>query len=316
MGEEQKEILKMLAEGKISIEEAERLLTALDTGKQRRQAESEEPRKQQKQQTVHEALNSVREVVAGIGPLVGRLVGEISTEIQKDRNFPGETDAEELPALEVHDGGFPIDAGTRLYIRCDKDGGPGTGDLTVESISGDICRLEADEARNLRVLRSSSGPVIRWAGGPIKVLVPHTVSELFAYTLNGDLALGRVECPVRLKSMGGDMVLGGPVHRCYAKALGGQIKLTLGPDSREPTELKTMGGDVQVAVLAGTPTTDVEAVTIGGSIVVEDTLGEVKKGVNLGRQKVQVCLGEGQPTASLKIKTMGGNIEIRRAGDE
>ena len=219
-----------------------------------------------------------------------------------------------IPSLK--DSSFVIAGAEKLFIRSDKEGGPGAGDLLVETIEGNTCRLTAGEAKNLRVLHSNSGPVIRWAGGPLKVQVPLTVYEVYAYTLGGDLRINNVQCPIRLKSMSGDVILDGLSRQCYAKALGGNIKFKLGPGYSEPAELVAMGGNIRVEVLADAPGTSTEAITMGGSIVVEDELGQVKKGINLGRQKVKVLLGQGESVSFLKIKTMGGNIEIRRARDE
>ena len=80
MSQEQTEILQMLAGGAISVEEAERLLNALAEG-QKKAAAAAGGGSQCKQQGVQEALHSVREAVAGIGPTVARMVGEISTEV-------------------------------------------------------------------------------------------------------------------------------------------------------------------------------------------------------------------------------------------
>jgi len=138
MSDEQREILRMLSESKITVQEAERLLGALDEGQRRRQTEMNESSKTQ--QPMREAISSLRDVVAGIGPFVGRMVGEISTEIQKDHNFPGESDAEVLPPIELQNSSFVIGGAEKLFIRSDKEGGPGAGDLFVETIEGNTCR--------------------------------------------------------------------------------------------------------------------------------------------------------------------------------
>jgi hypothetical protein len=315
MSQEQTEILQMLAGGAITVEEAERLLNALSEGQMKAEAAAggDSPRKQQ---GVQDALHSVREAVAGIGPMVARMVGEISTEMHKDRNFPGESDAEELPDLKYEENRFHIPDGAKLYIRSDKDGGPSGGDLQIEGVEGEHCELHSSEARNLRVLRSSSGPVIRWSGGPLKVSTPATTALIYAYTLAGELNVTRLHCPVVLKSMGGDVKLLELSRRCSVKTVGGNVRLHLGQGGCESSEVRTMGGNIRVEVPVQIPGTEILATTVGGSIIVEDGLGEVKKGVNLGWQKAQVHLGEGQPGSYMKVNSLGGNIEIRRARHE
>jgi hypothetical protein len=314
MGNEKLEILEMLKEGRIDVDDAARLIEALEEGKQRRDSDRDGGAAK-KSAAVQDAMVSVKETLAGIGPLVGRMVGEISTEFTKDRNFPGENEAEELPEMEAPDGRLVIEEGARLFVRNDKRDGPGGGDLFFEGVEGDVCEIESGEAKNLRVLRSSSGPVIRWSGGPLHIKVPATVDELFAYTLGGDLQCGELACPAQLKSMGGDLRLTSPSRRFQAKTMGGNIRLRLGPEFCEPSEAKTMGGNIRVDVIEGMPATETEATTMGGSILIDDEFGRISKGGNLGKQKVTVTLGEGQPGSRLKIQTMGGNIEIGRARD-
>lgn len=315
MSEEQREILQMLSEGKIGVEDAERLLGALEEGRRRDETEAQSGAAR-KQPAVQEALTSVREALAGLGPMVGRIAGEISTEFQKERNFPGEHEAEELPDLERDGNRFTVPQGAKLYIRNDKHGGPGGGDLEIVGTEGEQCVMEGEEARNLRVLRSSSGPVIRWSGKPLKVLVPATVSEVYAYTLGGDAEVGALHCPVSVKSMGGDLQLSGLTHRFRAKTMGGNIRLGLGAGHLENSEAKTMGGNIRVDISPQAPSLEVEAVTMCGNIVVDDELGHIERTSNVASQKMKVNLGPGTPESALKVKTMGGNIEVRRTSHE
>lgn len=315
MSDEQREILGMLAEGRIDVAEAERLLAALEEGERRREAGDRGGGR--RQAGVQEALHSVRETLAGIGPMMGRMAGEIATEFQKDHTFPGESEAGALPEIEdIEDGRFAVAAGERLYIRNDKVDGPGGGDLVVAGVAGDRCELAGGEARNLRVLRSSSGPVVRWAGGPLTVRVPETAAEVLAYTLGGDARVGGVGCPVQVKSMGGDLLLDGPERRFQAKTMGGNIRIRLGAAGCEASEARTMGGNIRIDVDPAAPRTEVEAATLGGSILVEESLGAVDRGSGLGKQKWTVRLGDGEPASSLRLRTTGGNVEIRRARDD
>jgi hypothetical protein len=315
MSEEQREILQMLSEGKLDVEAAERLLAALEAGRRKDQAEAQ-GHSSRTQAGVQDALSSVREVLAGIGPMVGRIAGEISTEFQKERNFPGESEAEELPDVECEGNRFRVAPGQKLYIRNDRRGGPGGGDLSIVSVPGEECTMEGDQVRNLRVLGSSSGPVIRWSGNPLRVAVPSTVSELYAYTLGGDAEVGELHCPVRLTSMGGDLQLSGLKHRFKAKTMGGNIRLGLGAGNLEDSEAKTMGGNIRVDVSPEAPCIQVVAVTMCGNIVVDDQLGHIERKSSLATQKMKVNLGSGPPDSALKVKTMGGNIEVRRISHE
>jgi hypothetical protein len=315
MTEEKREILRMLSEGKIDVDQTERLLVALEEGQHKREKEKKST-SARKHQAIQDTLSSVKEALAGVGPTVARIAGEITTEFQKERTFPGEMDAEELPPLECVDNRLPIEEGAKLFIRNDRTDGPGGGDLSIESTAGDTCEIESGDARNLRILRSSSGPVIRWSGGPLKVKVPSTVAEVFGYTLGGKADVSELHCPVQIKSMGGDLRLIGLKRRFKAKTMGGNIRLKLSKSCCEPSEAKTMGGNIRVDVAEGMPRTETRAVTMCGTILVDDGLGQIKQSGGLGQQKVTVDLGDGEPGSTLKVKTMGGNIEIRRVRHE
>jgi hypothetical protein len=315
MSDEKREILGMLSDGKIDVDEAERLLLALEAGAKKR-GTHDGTGSSRKQQAVQDALNSVREVLAGVGPMVGRVAGEISTEFQKDRNFPGEMEAEELPLLEHEGDRFPVAEGEKLFIRNDKVDGPGGGDLIVTTTADHLCLYQGDGAKNVRILSSSSGPVIRWSGGLLRVQVPAQVAELFAFTLGGDSELTDLPCPAQVKSMGGDLQLTDLGHRFKAKTMGGNIRLKLPVTGDEASEAKTMGGNIRIEVAEESIGTATEAVTLGGTILVDEELGAIDRGSNLGKKRVRIDLGEGETKASLKVKTMGGNIEIRRCHDE
>jgi hypothetical protein len=116
--------------------------------------------------------------------------------------------------------------------------------------------------------------------------------------------------------MGGNVKLVGPSQRFSAKTIGGNIQVELGSIACGSSTLRSMGGNIRIEVPEGVASTETEAVTIGGSIIVEDALGDVRKNVSLGRQKVRLFLGEGKPGTYLKVKNLGGNIEIRRVRHE
>lgn len=314
MSDERQEILQMLSEGRIDVDGAERLLIALEEGRRRRELE-ERPAAGRKQQAVHDALASVKQTVAGIGPMIGRIAGEISGEFQKERPFPGELDAEQLPLLPHEGGVFEVEEGAKLFLRNDKEGGPGGGDLVLVGGDGPDCEVEGDLASNLRIMKSSSGPVIRWAGGFLKVTVPATVAGVFVHALGGDADLSGLRCPLQVKSTGGDLRLADLKRGFKVKTMGGNIRVLLRAECSDECEAKTMGGNIRIDVEDGTWGTRTEAIALGGSIAVDETLGLIEKSGRLGRQVAQLQLGEGEAFASLLCKTMGGNIEIRRAND-
>ena len=89
MSDERREVLSLLSEGRIDVDGAERLLEALEDGREKR----EPPRGagSRAQKTVQEALSAVRDTVAGLGPMVGRIAGENAAGVGPLGNATGGT---------------------------------------------------------------------------------------------------------------------------------------------------------------------------------------------------------------------------------
>jgi DUF4097 and DUF4098 domain-containing protein YvlB len=312
MSDERKEILRMLAEKMISVDEAERLLRALDKGDQKRRernARSEtSPR-----DSLRVSLDSLGEALSEVGPSVKGVVEEAVSGLAGLR-FDEEDDDEE-ESTEITDKSFPLAEGTSLIIRNTPRPISGNANLSIEAVEGNVCEINSDDARNVRVRQGTSRTTIKWTSGSLLVKVPTTVSKLKGNTMGGDIGVQGLACHTVVKTMGGDLSLQGISGEFAAKTMGGGISIRLDPAWHGDSKAVTMGGAVSLAAPVGVNAA-VRAVTMGGRVDVEDGMGQVIRGSSFINQRIDLTLGEDEPTSKLMLKTMGGDISIRRLADE
>lgn len=159
------------------------------------------------------------------------------------------------------------------------------GMLTVETQSG-----------NVRVLTSSDPTVRIVAKETIKASSDEEASELLKnLSLSLEQTSDGVEAIAKYEKSGSGLHWGSwpPV----------QVSFTITTPTTYNVRLKTSGGDVSVADLAG----KVHARTSGGNIALGKIAGDVDAGTSGG----DVRLGEGR--GRVKLNTSGGNIEVDHA---
>lgn len=312
MGEEQKEILRMLQEGKITAEEAERLLKALEHGLMRR--EKIIATRGAMRRSLGSSLESISEAMAGIGPIIAEAVSEATSGLTSVGNGLQDYDDEELEPLELEkDGKFEIVEGRHLVIRNDRREGHGGGNLVLEGGKGGKCQILGDLAERVRVFRGPDFDLIKWSEDTLHVKVPKTVAKVIAATLGGDVTTNNLPCEVSVKTLGGDMEMGDLCREFSAKTMGGNIQMSIVASPDGPSKASTMGGDITVKVCSGCDM-KLKATTMGGEIDVDPELGEVVQSPHFGRQKATVLIGgESASPEVVKLKTMGGNILIVKA---
>ncbi|MBN1433366.1 hypothetical protein JW921_01310 [Candidatus Fermentibacterales bacterium] len=320
MSEERKQILSMLQEGKISVDDAERLLNALAEGERRKhkgRASAGAVRK-----SLGSSLDSIGEALAGIGPLISEAVGEATSGLGEDEaGADEEEEEEELEQVALEDGGFDIPEGQKLVIRqAGRRGllGAGSGDLELEGCEGTRCQVLPEDGGALKVFRGRGSCSIRWAGGDLRVRVPHSVSSVTARTLGGDIRSEGLGCQLFVKAMGGNLDIDTSGHEFQAKTMGGNIRVKMLKASGGESRAKSMGGDIRLELELDDPL-ELRASTMGGEISVDPELGSVSRSGSFGRQKATIVIGaaKGDPGSSVNLKTTGGNIVIvRREGEE
>jgi hypothetical protein len=307
MDDESRDILAMLAEGRIQVDEAEQLLEALETGRRRHEGGRGRGR------AIKASLRSVKDSLAELGPMIQEAVegasNGLSEAVGKIRTAP----SEDLPPLEVADGRLEVEDGAHLLLRNDRVGGNGGGLLILAAGEGDACQVQGEEAENLRVYRAPAGPLLRWAGGTLRIAVPARVRRVEFSTLGSDLSAERLGCELDGRAVGGDVSLTHPGGAISLDTMGGSVACVLGESWRGKARIEATGGNIAMDFGELGGETKIEARTLGGEIALAPALAAEVDDRFPGSQRARFELGDGEPRSSVKLKTSGGNIKLGRA---
>jgi len=289
------EILKLIAEGKISPEEGERLLNELDDSGGSTEAG--------RTVRIGEAIGQVLEEV---GETVRRAVYDA---IGAAHKIFDEHRAE-TESVAVGEGRFDMPPGARLRvqqaIRVSFGGGSKGGNVILRALGQSHVRILRGEA--IEVHRNGSDYVLTWAKGNLELEVPQDLAGLEVRCMGGDLEIHDFVGPMMLDTTGGELRVLSPRAPFRFRTLGGRMRI-VDLDLREgPASISTTGGDVRIEAAAGASVT-IRVGALGGSIdfppgCEPDTQGRA-------RRRAVCVIGEGK--AELKVDTLGGDVHIRHA---
>jgi hypothetical protein len=297
MGQERMEILRMVAEKKISVEDAERLLRAIEDGDRSRQ-ESGAAKAGQRGFRFGELLGDVGSMVQGVVEEAASGIGAVLGDEE-----PG---GEDVPAVG---GRFEVASGARLVIRQRR--WKGRGDLELAGVAGSACEL-VGAVGGVRTFGEQKKLVVTPGEGALRVAVPASVAELKAVTMGGKLRAEGLGCPVELKSMGGDVSLSGARLPFEVKSMGGAVQIEVALGLTGESRAETMGGDLRIDLPAGI-NLRIEASTWGGAIEVDPEIGVGQKRDRWsGKAVLELAAHDPATAATLRLKSTGGRIELRR----
>ncbi len=312
----QRDILKMLAENVISVDEAERLLKALNEGQQRKDEPQAHRRKSHHGigMGMSGMFESIGEALSDIGPMVKNTVEDVVTGVFGDDL--GDLEDEDFIDVEPVEEQYEIGADTQMVIVSDWKWGPKRGDLHIQGVTGNACRIENAEAQHVRIRRSATHFVVQWAGGPLNVHVPETVTKLRVRSKGGDIRIADIHSDMSVKTLGGDLTLKDVLKDFRVKTMGGDITTTLNAAWIGNAKVHTMGGDITLTVPDGVGF-DADASTMGGVISVADGMQRVNNKQSFpGKSSAKIHAGADDSTSTIKLTTMGGDITLRKDGDE
>lgn len=314
MNEEQKEILQMVSEGKITADDGVKLLDALQEGEQKRK-EKESPAKRMKRQRKM-LSKSMKGNVMGlenmneIGHMVRNIVSDAVSGItggQFTREF--DIDENRFEDCGILDGVIELEEGTELFITTGRS--HKGSDLILEGVDGSGCAVVGEDSPEVHVYRDNGSVWLKWDGGDLSLNVPETVSKLNASIMGGDIAVTGVKTQVNIKTKGGDINILDASYGFSAKTMGGDIIISLTDFWDEDSNVSTMGGDISLS-LSGDAKADISAKTFGGEITVQEGIGEVTKSGQYGSSRVRVCMSGDEDAPDMKLRTMGGDISIEK----
>jgi DUF4097 and DUF4098 domain-containing protein YvlB len=211
---------------------------------------------------------------------------------------------------------YILDQETHMVIVSDWKWGPRRGDLQIQGVVGNACRIENADAQQVHIRRSPTHFVIQWSGGPLKVNIPETVQTLRIRSKGGNIQAAGVECDLNVKTLVGNLELQQISKDFKAKTMGGDITLGLSEGWQGNGRIHTMGGDILLTVPNDVSFT-AEASTMGGTINVDETMQQVgSKQVFPAKSTVTVRAGQEETASAISLKTMGGDITLRKEANE
>lgn len=310
MSDEQRVILQMVSQGKITADDGVKLLEALGLGEEKRR-DREAPAGKARRRNI--LFRTVGDQIPDIGHMVRTVVNDAISGIRMDQQEP-EADF----CMVEGEGGEPIGEGielapgTELVLRplCTSSG----GDVALAGVKGSLCRSVSPDQPEIRVYRDGSTVWLRWNEGDMSLEIPETVDRVTVDIMGGSLASEGLLSRVRLRSKGGDISIREARRGFDAKTMGGDMLVTLTEAWGEDSRISTMGGDITIAV-ADAPAANVTARSFGGSVFVQEELGEVTESGRPGSSRLRLVIGDREDRPDFRIDTMGGNIRIVGAWD-
>jgi hypothetical protein len=288
------EILKLIADGKVSPEEGDRLLRALD----------------EREQTTGPARPT------GFGEAVGQILEEVGETVRRavdDALGTAQKIFEETRAdaesVEIGPGGFDLPAGSRLRVqqavRVSFGGGSKGGNVILRAAAEGRVTIVRGEA--IEVHHTGGDYVFTWAKGNLELEVPPNLAGLDVRCLGGDLEVQRFPGPMMLDTAGGELRVQGPRAPFRFRSLGGRIRIA-DLDLREGASvISSAGGEVSIEVAEGA-SLSIYASSLGGAI--EFPPGTERETQGRTRRRAVCVLGDGG--GELKIDTLGGSVRVRR----
>lgn len=314
---ERMEVLRMVAEGKISAEEGARLLEALTSGTSR--YPKKDPPKDKSDAPPFEPFdlgNLFGEIGRAIHDTVLDTVGAVSDVFEQPAaDYEG---VEELE-LELEEGTVltikPLSApsrgrrGRRAHCRPrygwgDRYVNEELGDVIVSASPDSIFRATGE---GLSLAGEGDQRTLLWGGDDLTLQLPASVARLVVRTFNGDVTVTDAPCELEVFSLAGDVSISGQQRSTWVRNTRGDVRL----DSLEITEgeltIETYGGDVRLGCGDRLSAT-LDISTMGGAISIRDDLAADRKKPTWPGSTAKITVGEG--TAAATIKTMGGDVQI------
>ncbi|MBM3288401.1 MAG: hypothetical protein FJY88_13805 [Candidatus Eisenbacteria bacterium] len=323
MSEAQREILRLVAEGKITLEEAERMLNALrppagakgeaqDTGAKgeaqgagAKGQETVEGESEAWQAQGKRVAEGVAQIMQEVGETVRRTVEDAVAATQ--RAFEEHRPTTE--AVPIKDGRIEIPAGARLKIqqavRVSLGGGSKGGNVILRASQAGhllIVRGEAIEAHH-----DGLDYVLTWAKGNLEMEIPGNLAGLDVRCMGGDLEIVQFQGAMTAETMGGELRVQSPRGIFRFRTLGGRVRIADLELKEGAASVSSAGGDVQIEVSAASSLT-IRASTLGGTLDLPPESERERQG--RARRRAVCVIGEG--AAELRIDTLGGGIRIRR----
>jgi DUF4097 and DUF4098 domain-containing protein YvlB len=309
MKEERIEILRMVANKKITVEEGERLLRALERGEaEERESRSERfgPR--------HHGLRGPGDWNWGerferLGFKMEEFFDNAFGSVFGDEYW---FEGYETASLPVED--LKLDAETMVVLTNSRTAcRHGSADISIRPSEDDRLHLEAEEKGKCEVLQKEKRIVIFFRDDAA-VRIPATIGKVKIVLAKGDTEVHDLRLPLEIRAVKGDIVVRNAVHPLSIRAMKGRISLDLADSYTGKSDVSALDGDISVT--AGPQFSGRLEARVGkGDIHVQSKGIKASTSKNAFFRTESVEFGSGSSESLLSLKTMHGDITVTTRED-
>ena len=301
MKQERMEILEMMKDGKISTEEAERLLAALDQPERKSREDHDGDDDFGFFPRFEIPMGRFRDFGKMFGGY-GRMFG--NTMKSAFHGMGWEEDDDEESYEEAGSEGLPVSPGTKLTIRQSRNRKGVRGNIMLAEAEGEVLRIEGTHK-----IRRRQDSLIVICSGDCTVYVPGTCTSVKVAVFSGDIHANGLNVPVTLNTMDGNLRLKDSPVDSSCTTMSGDVFLERPDITKGETQVSSMSGNITVLFSSDWDGT-VEAGTMSGNIEADIPGAVMDDPHSFGQKKVRISMPEGNSGKSVSCMTMSGNIEI------
>ncbi len=308
MKEERIEILKMVAEKKITVEEGERLLRALEKG----EAEERERRSQRFGPIHHGSCRAGDwhwgEPFEKLGFKMQEFFENAFGSVFGDEYWFEGYEAVSVPLEDL-----TLDGETTVVLTNSRTATKhGSADICIRPSEDERLHLEAEEKSRVEVLQKEK-KVLIFFRDDAAVRIPATSGKVKVILAKGDADIRDLPLPLDIRTVKGDVLVRNAIRPLSVRAMKGKVAIDLADSYAGKSDISAMDGDINVT--AGPRFSGrVEARVGKGDIRIQS------KDVRSGSQKngffrsESVEFGSGPSENLLSLKTMHGDITVTTRG--
>ena len=309
MKEERIEILKMVAEKKITVEEGERLLRALDKG-EAKERESRSERFGPKHRGPCGAGDwNWGERFEGLGSKMQEFFDNAFGSVFGDEYWFEGYEPAAVPIEEIK-----LDDETTVVLTNPRTAYKhNSADVSIRPSEDDHLHLELGEKGKCEVFQKENKVVI-FCRDDTGVRVPQTIGKVKVILAKGDTEICDFRVPLDIRVVKGDIAVRNAARPLSIRAMKGKVKLDLDDAYTGKSDVSAMDGDISVTV-GSQFSGRVEAKVGKGDIRIQSKGLKSSADKNAFFRTESVELGAGSSETLLSLRTMHGDITLTTRED-
>jgi len=309
MKEERIEILRMVAEKKITVEEGERLLRALEKGEAEERESRSERFGHKHRGPCGPGDRNWGERFEGLEFRMQEFFDNAFGSVFGDEYWFEGLEPSTVPVEEI-----ALDSGTTVVLTNPRTAYKhGSADITIRPSEDDHLHLEPGEKGKCEVLQKENKVVI-FCRHDTALRVPETIGKVKVILAKGDTEIHDLRVPLDIRVVKGDVAVRNAVRPVNIRAMKGKIRLDLDDTYAGKSDVTAMDGDISVT--AGPQFSGrVEAKVGKGDIRIQSRDLKSSANKNAFFRTESVELGSGSRDTLVSLKTLHGDITVTTRED-